>query len=249
MSTPTWARFSPVSGTVESLINDSSELRTEHRFRLREMGRLARSKTGGVIAFDDDSMIAVSTESEAMTKAHEWEGMALCYDVLSINATIYLYYWHQDEKLCLAVQTDTQIPFHESDELREGEWLERFLIAYTAACGATTCAYGKHYPISYEPFDEEIALSQLRDGTLLRLPHSNLHVIAIAPSKLGGDGHDHRNFREGSATELLRFHDWISRIVLDGCPQLRVGALEEGNAAVDVASNSPRVATSLCHFL
>ena len=63
------------------------------------LGRLARTGARGALAFDDGSGIAVSTESEALAEARGWEGMALCYDVLSINATIYLYYWYQNDHL------------------------------------------------------------------------------------------------------------------------------------------------------
>lgn len=178
MSTPTWVRFSSVVSTIESIIEKMADLLQEHDFRLREVARLAWNSDQSKLEFDDSTIIKVSSERKALSIAREWDGFALSYNVVSINASMYLYFWNKQGATCLAVQTDTQIPWYESEELAEGEWLERFFCAYTASCRASVCAYGDYYPIKYESLNQERILSELRAGSLLKRPLQSFYMIS-----------------------------------------------------------------------
>jgi hypothetical protein len=178
MSTPTWVRFSPFKGTVESAIARTALLRKQLRFRLREAARLAWARNRSKVEFVDDSLVKTNSEKEALKRAEDWDGLALSYEVTSIKALTYLYFWKADKNTGMALETDTQIPHFASDQLPEGKWFEEFLCRYTVDMGASLSAYGFYCPVEYKSLEAQPLLKELRDGSLLLRPLPSFLMIA-----------------------------------------------------------------------
>ncbi len=179
MSTPTWVRFSSVNTTIKFLLENTSELLKKYQFKLREVARLKWNLAENEMEFDDDGLIKIENVDEVYDITAQWDGFALAYTVFSIGVYMYLYFWKREGMICLAVETDTQTPYLETDQLVKGEWLERFLCAYTACCNAKIGAYGHYYPIEYEPIFSEVILAELKTGNLLvREPGLSFYMIS-----------------------------------------------------------------------
>jgi hypothetical protein len=177
MSTPTWIRFSTVTKTPQQILEDASGLFGQHKLQTRELARLALSDEG-TLEFDEPSLIKIRGEEEALSRSRKWDGFAIAYNVASITAVLYVYFWSLGEAYGAAVQTDTQIPFLERDDLAEGEWLERFLSAYTAITSASASGYGQPYRFTFDPLDPDTIARELRDGTMVRRKFPSLHMIS-----------------------------------------------------------------------
>ncbi|MBZ4420413.1 hypothetical protein [Myxococcus sp. RHSTA-1-4] len=163
---------------VEWILERSRLLRETHRFRPRELFRLVRNTDSGELESEWGRNRQVQSEVEALDASRDWEGFSVAYDVLSIRADIYLYFWREDGGTCLAVETDSQVPYLESGGMAEGEWLERFMCSYVAACGASACAHGRGWSATYKPLEPRQLVSELRDGTLFTRPLPGFYMLS-----------------------------------------------------------------------
>ncbi|MCP3145377.1 hypothetical protein [Pyxidicoccus xibeiensis] len=120
----------------------------------------------------------MKSDEEALEASIGWEGFSVSCDVLSIRADIYLCFWTESRGTCLAVETDSQIPFLESGGMAEGEWLERFMCDYVAACGASACAHGRSWSATYTPLEPQQLVSELRDGALFKRALPGFYMLS-----------------------------------------------------------------------
>jgi hypothetical protein len=142
MSTPRWFQMSAAAQSPAQLLAGTLALRTAHRFRPRDVTELRWRAEAAKFELQDETEQPVRGDTQAWEIARVWQGFVLSYDVLSIRADIYLGFWEVHGKTCMALETDTQVPYVKPNGMAEGEWLERFMCDYVAACGASACAHG-----------------------------------------------------------------------------------------------------------
>ncbi|WP_426754948.1 hypothetical protein [Myxococcus sp. Y35] len=99
-----------------------------------------------------------------------WDGFAVCYFARSIKAFVYLHFWRLEEGTGVGLEIDDQVPYVEPGGMAEGEWLERFLCAYVAACGSSGCINESSRPYSLGPFDMTTVIAAWREHGAPREP-------------------------------------------------------------------------------
>jgi hypothetical protein len=178
MATPTWVAFTSTS-SADAVLNASEPLRERERFQPYQMFRIVQ-RPDGSREMDHHSRRKIVSEDEALTIARNWDGFAISYHVGSVRADVHFCCWKEAGGNGLALETDTQIPYHRSDDYAEGEWLEQLLCEFTPLTKATISAYGHPYQVSYTSLDPAAVLRQLRDGSMLLLKGEVFHMISTA---------------------------------------------------------------------
>jgi hypothetical protein len=179
MSIPTWVRFSLVNIPIRFLFENIGPLLRRYEFKLRQVAQLKWSLEKNELEFDEESIIDIDDISEVYEITSKWDGFALAYTVFSVGVYMYLYFWKTEGITCLAIETDTQTPYLETDQLVKGEWLEKFLCEYTSLCGTKVCVYGHYYSIEYKPISTEEILANLKNGDLLtKEPGLSFYMIS-----------------------------------------------------------------------
>ncbi|WNG45827.1 hypothetical protein F0U60_18200 [Archangium minus] len=180
MSMPKWFRFSVIPAPLDEVFESTAALREAHVFKARDMARLSWGEDSGQLEFQTDSIQTIRKDSEALEVACDWDGFAVAYNILSIRATIYMHFWKQESSTCVALEIDGQVPYIKVTGMAEGEWLERFAIEYTEACGASSCAYGRDWPIEFVALEPEQLVGELRSGKLLKRPLPGFYMLSQA---------------------------------------------------------------------
>jgi hypothetical protein len=178
MGHPCWFRFSVVPAPLEQVFVQAAALRESRGFKARDMTGLAWNEDSGQLELQEESIRVLRGEGEVLKVARAWDGFAVAYKVLPIRATVYLHFWRQESSTCLALEIDDQVPYVRVAGMLEGEWLERFVCEYTAACRASACAHGRDWYAEFTPVEPEQIISELRSGELLKRPLPGFYMLS-----------------------------------------------------------------------
>ncbi|MCP3141894.1 hypothetical protein [Pyxidicoccus xibeiensis] len=178
MSTPKWFRLSDVSAPLQEVYRETEKLRAAHRFEPTQIARLDWDEDSGTLDFQEDSVRDLQKGEEPLAVAEPWEGFAVSYFVRSIQVSLYLHFWRLEAGTGLGVGIDDQVPYVEPPGMAEGEWLERFLCDYVAACGSSGCDNQWARRFSLDPFDMTSMVEAWREKGLPPEPHRGFTMFS-----------------------------------------------------------------------
>jgi len=192
MGTPTSVKYSRVPGTPEEALARLDErLVPAMGLEYADFGALRpsdRPSDQGLKLVD--RTVPCHSRAAALGLARSCKAWGISFLSREVPGNVDFYVFEIEKNSFGARLTvESSMPWYESEEHAEGEWLVKLLLTAVSALGCEVCGYGADdaYEAGYDSLDPSVVLARLRAGELFTIRSPQFHAFSsglISPEEM-----------------------------------------------------------------
>lgn len=183
MGTPTFVKFSRISGTpAEVFARLGDEVFHPLQIRPTEVAPLRHSSDPFDAGLAEVGQRSPCETMDALVELIEHQTLfGTVHLVPYVPAYLYFHIFGvKPDSFSLTMSFDASILSYESVRFEKGEWIRNFLISLVGGLNTPVCGYGSDpaYEIEYESLSPEAVVGRLQSGSLLEIWYPTFHAIS-----------------------------------------------------------------------